>query len=212
MLYHRVAVRTAVLHGLVVFFVVCGSATGQSVGVLSLADAVHAKYGLVGRGQTVAIIDSGIAYDHFALGGGFGANFRVVGGKDLTLENDANPYDDAGPLNGHGTRVASVLGEDAGGAGSGAAPDVDMVGLRVFGDTGVSYFSWIESALQWVHTNRNAFESPITTVNLSIGSTWNANTVPAWSTIEDELTQLEADGIFIAASAGNSFTSYTYPA
>ena len=83
-----------------------------------------------------------------------------------------------------------------------------MVGLRVFGDTGSGFFSWVESALKWVHNNRNAFESPITTVNLSIGSAWNSNTVPPGSIIEDELAQLKADGIFIAASAGNSFTNY----
>ena len=39
-----------------------------------------------GRGVSVAIIDSGIAYDHAALGGGFGAAFRVVGGRDFTGE------------------------------------------------------------------------------------------------------------------------------
>src|SRR5688572_8449306 len=41
---------------------------------------VRNTFGLSGRGQTVAIIDSGIAYDHRALGGGFGQGSRVVGG------------------------------------------------------------------------------------------------------------------------------------
>src|SRR5688572_21576650 len=31
------------------------------------------EFGLRGDGQTVAVIDSGIAYDHIALGGGLGA-------------------------------------------------------------------------------------------------------------------------------------------
>src|SRR5690349_1138556 len=52
---------------------------------------VRGNYGLTGAGQTVAIIDSGIAYDHPALGGGYGAGHRVVGGWDFA-ENDANPY------------------------------------------------------------------------------------------------------------------------
>ena len=69
---------------------------------LALAD-VHDEYGVTyaqdafgfnGSGQTVAVIDSGIAYDHFALGGGLGAGYRVVGGRDFTEENDADPYDD----------------------------------------------------------------------------------------------------------------------
>ena len=62
---------------------------------------VRNDYGFVGAGQTVAVIDSGIAYDHYALGGGLGANYRVVGGWDFA-ENDANPYDD-GPAGAHGT-------------------------------------------------------------------------------------------------------------
>src|SRR4051812_27680753 len=35
--------------------------------------AARNQYGLYGQGQTVAIIDSGIAYDQKALGGGLGA-------------------------------------------------------------------------------------------------------------------------------------------
>ena len=46
--------------------------------------AVRDEYGLTGSGQTVAVIDTGIAYDHPALGGGSGAAYRVVGGYDFT--------------------------------------------------------------------------------------------------------------------------------
>jgi subtilisin family serine protease len=40
---------------------------------------VRNLYGLDGTGQTVVIIDSGIAYDHVALGGGFGTGYKIVG-------------------------------------------------------------------------------------------------------------------------------------
>ena len=166
---------------------------------------------LRGHGQTVAVIDSGIAWDHPNLGGGFGAEYRVVGGWDFTEENDANPYDD-GPAGSHGTHVAGIVGATANRAGDvGVAPGVDLVGLRVFNDQGEGYFSWVEKALEWVHTNRNAFANPITAVNLSLGTAWNAATVPSWAMLEDEFAQLKADGIFIAVSAGNSFTSYNTP-
>jgi subtilisin family serine protease len=173
--------------------------------------SVRNDYGFIGTGQTVAVIDSGIAWDHVALGGGFGTNYRVVGGRDFT-ENDANPYDD-GPEGAHGTHVAGIVGGDRTGTNDdGVAPGVDLVGLRVFDDAGAGYFHWVEAALQWVHDNRNSFENPITAVNLSIGTTWNdANSVPAWSMLEDNFAQLKADGIFISVSAGNSFTSYNTP-
>ncbi|MBL9163104.1 MAG: hypothetical protein JNL18_10245, partial [Planctomycetaceae bacterium] len=171
---------------------------------------VQSNYGLTGAGQTVAVIDSGIAWNHAALGGGWGANYRVVGGWDFTEENDANPYDD-GPSGSQGTHVAGVIGSSDS-TYPGVAAGVDLVGLRVVNDAGEGYFSWLESALQWVHANRNAFANPITTVNLSLGvAQWNATTMPNWSTLEDEFAQLKADGIFIAAAAGNSFTQYNAP-
>lgn len=172
---------------------------------------VRQDYGFTGVGQTVAVIDSGIAYDHWALGGGFGSSYRVVGGWDFTDENDANPYDD-GPSGSHGTHVAGIVGGDrAGTADDGVAPGADLVALRVFNDAGDGYFNWVENALQWVHTNRNSFDNPITAVNLSLGTAWNSTTIPSWAMLEDEFAQLETDGIFIAVSAGNSFASYNAP-
>lgn len=171
---------------------------------------VQSSYGFTGRGQTVAVIDSGIAYNHYALGGGLGANYRVVGGWDFTEENDANPYDD-GPSGGHGTHVSGIIG-GTGSPHTGVATGVDFVGLRVFNDAGQGYFSWVENALKWVLQNRNSFENPITTINLSLGvSSWNAATIPQWANLEDEFQALEAAGIFIAVSAGNSYTSFNAP-
>ena len=175
---------------------------------------VHQEFGFRGAGQTVAVIDSGIAWDHYALGGGFGENHRVVGGWDFA-ENDANPYDD-GPAGYHGTHVAGIIGSDEA-TNSGVSPDVDLVALRVFDDAGNGNLEWVEDALRWVHENRNSFENPITTVNLSLGTDWNADTVPEWGTLEDEFAQLEADGIFISVAAGNAYESHlsnglSYPA
>jgi subtilisin family serine protease len=176
--------------------------------------AARDLFGLRGSGQTVAIIDSGIAYDDTALGGGLGSSYKVVGGWDFA-ENDANPYDD-GPAGFHGTHVSGIVGsQDSRYAG--VAPNVDLVGLRVFDDQGNGYFTWVDQALEWVHTHRNDYEFPITTVNLSLGTEWNASTLPQWATLENDLKQLADDGIFISVAAGNSFMNYnaaglSYPA
>jgi subtilisin family serine protease len=166
----------------------------------------RAAYGLTGRGQTVAVIDTGIAFNHTALGGSWGA--RVVGGWDYA-ENDANPYDD-GHSGSHGTHVAGIIG-NSDGTHPGVAPGVDLVALRVFADNGSGYFAWVESALQWVYQNRNSFRNPITTVNLSLGAVYNGTGAPAWGQLEDEFQQLENVGIFVAVAAGNSFGSYGTP-
>ena len=169
------------------------------------------QYGLDGTGQTIAVIDTGIAFDHVALGGGFGEGQRVVGGYDFA-EDDANPYDD-GPTGFHGTSVAGIIGStDL--EYMGLAPGADLVALRVFDDAGRNELEWVEQALQWVHDNQFAFENPITTVNLSLG------TAPDESfqmILEDELAQLKEDGIFISVAAGNNFneefsSQLAYPA
>jgi subtilisin family serine protease len=175
---------------------------------------VAAEHQLTGAGQTVVIIDSGIAYDHVALGGGAGTDRRYVGGWDFA-ENDADPYDD-GPMGSHGTHIAGIIASTHSTA-VGVAPGVDLAALRVFDDDGNSDLSWIERALDWVHEHRMAFRSPITTVNLSIGMRWNGASVPDWTIIEDELAILEADGIFTAVAAGNGFAQHenaglNYPA
>ncbi|WP_246105874.1 S8 family peptidase [Rosistilla ulvae] len=183
--------------------------------LLNQANEIQQNFGFDGSGQTVAVIDSGIAYDHVALGGGFGPGYRVVGGWDFA-ENDANPYDD-GPSGFHGTHVAGTL---AGSTDSftGIAPGADLVALRVFDDYGGGNLDWIEDALAWVHENRFAFENPITTVNLSLGSVLPAELAgQVQAQLEDELSLLKADGIMVFAAAGNAYdadtpTQLAYPA
>jgi subtilisin family serine protease len=169
---------------------------------------VRNTYGLTGAGQTVVVIDSGIAYDHPALGGGFGAGKRVVGGWDFA-ENDANPYDD-GPAGFHGTHVAGIIGAQSG-SYPGVATGVDYVALRVFDDQGNGSFGWVEQSLQWVLQHKNDYANPITTINLSVGLNWNADTVPLWANLEDEFQALKNAGIVVTVSAGNGFQSYNSP-
>jgi subtilisin family serine protease len=182
--------------------------SGQASDLTGL-NQVRAEYGFAGSGQTVAVIDTGIAYDHAALGGGFGAGYRVVGGFDFTDDHQGTPYD-TGPAGGHGTHVAGIVGSTNPTA-TGVAPGADLVALRVFDDQGHGQYDWVKEALQWVHDHRNSFEHPITTVNLSLGTAWNSSTPPSWAMLEPELAQLQADGIFIAVAAGNSFAAYNQP-
>ncbi|MEQ1904025.1 MAG: S8 family serine peptidase [Pirellulaceae bacterium] len=172
------------------------------------------QYGLDGKGQTVAVIDTGIAWDHYALGGGFGSGHKVVGGWDFA-ENDGNPYDD-GPAGYHGTHVSGIVASEAAG-NLGVAPGADLVGLRVFDDNGIGKLEWVEQALRWVHQHKDSFANPITTINLSLGGAWNSKSLPDWAILEDEFAQLKQEGIFISVAAGNSFQNYlskglSYPA
>jgi subtilisin family serine protease len=166
---------------------------------------VRSEYALTGRGQTVAVIDTGIDYDHLALGGGFGPGYRVVGGANLA--DNSSDASDAGPDAGHGTFVAGIIGSSDP-AHLGVAPGVDLVALRVTDSSGQSSLGLVDEALRWVNVHRNDFQWPITTVNLSLGTDGNFTSPPDWAFLEPDLKQLQADGIFVSVAAGNDFASY----
>ena len=98
------------------------------------ADIAQSQLGYTGQGIRVAIVDTGIDYNHPDLGGCFGPGCRVTTGYDFVGDAfnadstspsynpvpvpDPNPDDCAG----HGTHVAGIVG--ANGAVKGVAPDV----------------------------------------------------------------------------------------
>ncbi|KAH8882151.1 putative minor extracellular protease vpr [Thozetella sp. PMI_491] len=77
-------------------------------------DKLH-QAGILGKGATVAVVDTGVQYTHPALGGGFGPGFKVAGGYDL-VGNDFWPSlgekaPDNDPIDqlGHGTHVSGII-------------------------------------------------------------------------------------------------------
>jgi hypothetical protein len=162
-------------------------------------DAAQTYSRFTGAGVTVAVIDTGIDYTHPSLGGGFGANFKVIGGYDF-LDNDSDPMDTSG----HGTSVAGVIAAEPytvdGITYQGVAPDAKLVALRVGSESSIPD-SNIEKALQWVIANYQALK--ISVVNLSLGSGNYADS-QANSTTSDEFQTLRDLGIFVVAASGNS--------
>ena len=129
------------------------------------ADIAQNSLGLTGAGVKVAVMDTGIDYDHPDLGGCFGAGCRVFTGWDF-VGDDFNA-DDTSPTynpiavpdpipddcNGHGTHVAGIVG--ANGAIRGVAPGVTFGAYRVFGCDGSTtseiMIAAMERALQRRH-------------------------------------------------------------
>ncbi|MBM3993014.1 MAG: hypothetical protein FJ303_02495 [Planctomycetes bacterium] len=164
--------------------------------LIGLPSAFNTPYR--GTGYSVAVIDTGIDYNHASLGGGFGVGRRVVAGWDF-VNNDADPMDD----NGHGTHVAGIIGSSSANY-SGVAPDVNLIALKVLGKDGSGTFGNVEKALQWIAANRAKYN--IVAVNMSLGA--GNYTVNPYTFLEDEFTSLKNGGVFISVAAGNSF--YTY--
>jgi subtilisin family serine protease len=88
---------------------------------------------------------------------------RVAGFVDF-VNGQLLPYDD----DGHGTHVAGVIagnGYDSNGQKAGAAPDANLVALKVLDANGAGTISSVISALDWVLANHRAYN--IRVVNLS---------------------------------------------
>src|SRR3989338_8936625 len=79
--------------------------------------------GFDGSGIKVAVIDTGVDYNHPDLFG-FGKDGKVIGGYDF-VDNDNSPID----TNGHGTEVAGIIAAD--GQLQGVAPKSKILAYRV---------------------------------------------------------------------------------
>ncbi|MEW6278901.1 MAG: S8 family peptidase [Candidatus Eremiobacterota bacterium] len=145
---------------------------------------VHEK-GFTGKGQTIAVIDSGI-HPHPDL------KDRVVGWMDISNEKRPKMVDPYG----HGTHVAGVAagsGVKSAGKYQGIAPEANLVGVRI------TTVAEAIKALQWVIENKEKYG--ITVVNMSLGdfATKSYKDDP-WA----QATQKAIDaGLIVVVAAGN---------
>ena len=165
------------------------------------ADPRFAQF--AGQGMRVAVIDTGADLDHPFFGpdtDGNGVADRIVYQFDFG-DNDA----DANDRSGHGTHVTSLIASENTGF-LGVAPDVELIILKVFGDTGAGSFGNLEEALQWVLDNAEAYN--IGVVNMSLGDSQNWSEPVALYGIDDELAALAAQHVIAVSAAGNNFFTF----
>ncbi len=151
------------------------------------APAVWASHQNRGAGVVVAIIDSGIDYHHPALGGGIGAGYKVIGGRDF-VNNDDDPMDDAG----HGTHVAGIVAANSDKL-LGVAPDASLLALKVLDQTGSGRDSWVLAGIE------EAVSKGAQVVNMSLGRP----AVPDDPVIRS-IERAFDGGIVFCVAAGNS--------
>ncbi len=123
---------------------VVGDAEYQAVwGVRHIGSKVAHDKGITGSGVKVAVIDTGINYDHPDLIG----NYK--GGYDF-FYNDSDPMDD----NGHGTHVAGTIGAKLNAVGVvGVAPEVSLYAVKAFDFNGVGDETAVIAGIQWAVDN-----------------------------------------------------------
>lgn len=177
------------------------------------ADIAQNELGYTGAGVKVAVMDTGIDYDHPDLGGCFGPGCRVFTGWDFV--GDAfnadpsaaayNPVPSPDPFpddcNGHGTHVSGIVG--ANGDVVGVAPGVTFGAYRVFGCDGSTTADIMIAAMEM------ALKDKMDVLNMSIGSAFN--TWPQYPTAAAADRMVER-GMVVVASIGNSGASGIYSA
>ena len=176
------------------------------------ADVAQNELGLTGRGVRVAVMDSGIDYDHPDLGGCFGPGCRVderlrLRRRRIQSEHEAvgfNPIPAPDPFpddcDGHGTHVAGIIG--ANGAITGVAPEVTFHAYRVFGCEGTTTTDIMLEAMEMT------LDDGADVLNMSIGSSFQWPQYP----IAQAANRLVRRGVVVVASIGNSGSSGLYAA
>ena len=177
------------------------------------ADVAQSELGFSGAGIRVAVMDTGVDYDHPDLGGCFGPGCRVETGWDFV--GDAFNADPTSPsynpvavsdpdpddCNGHGTHVAGIVGAD--GDVVGVAPGVTFGAYRVFGCEGSTTSDIMIAAME------RALADDMDVLNMSIGSAFQ--TWPQYPTAA-AADRLVNKGMVVVASIGNSGANGLYSA
>ena len=152
-----------------------------------------------GAGVTVAVIDTGVAYEDYGpyrqapdlAGTAFVAGWDFVNG-------DSHPNDD----DSHGTHVAGTIAQTTNNAMgvAGIAYGANIMPVKVLDSEGSGTTQWVADGIVWA-VNHGA-----QVINLSLGG-------PAPSSVlEDAVNYAYENGVTVIAAAGNDNSDVGYPA
>ncbi|QKY70480.1 S8 family serine peptidase [Lentibacillus sp. CBA3610] len=141
-----------------------------------------------GEGVQVAVIDTGIDYDHPDLAGNFAGGYDLVDLDDDPMETKASE----GMPTMHGTHVAGIIAAD--GELQGVAPDADIHAYRALGPGGMGTSVQVIAALE------QAVDDGADIINLSLGNAVNGPDFPT-SVAVDRAVDL---GVPVVIANGNA--------
>ncbi len=162
-----------------------------------------------GEGVIVAVIDSGVRFDHPDLAGQFVSGYDFVSDPDIARDGDGydsnptDPGDEDGGSSFHGTHVAGVIAALAGNGqgGVGTAHGAKVMPLRVLGRKGEGLDFDVAQAVLYAAGLDNASgrrpQRRADVINLSLGSP------SASQTLQDAVDLASRAGVIVVAAAGN---------
>ena len=154
-----------------------------------------ALVGLTGTGTTMAILDTGVNWNHSAFGSctgpGVPSTCKVAVAVEIATD-DGSTMDSSG----HGTNVA--------GTALGVAPGARIAALDVFNSSGTSADSVVISAINWAIANKAAYN--IVSINMSLGDGVKHTSLCSKKITNPYVTPIvnaRTAGILPVASSGN---------
>ena len=153
---------------------------------------------LTGKGIVVAVIDSGVDYNHNDLGGCIGNGCKVIGGYDF-VDSDADPMD----VDGHGTHVAGIVAANGGVVG--VAPDASILAVRVLDSEGNGFNTQTVEGIEYAvdPDGDPSTDDGADIINLSLGGPGDADDI-----VSSAVDAATAAGVVVVAAAGNNGSYY----
>ena len=138
--------------------------------------------GATGKGVTIAVVDTGIDYNHQEFRGRIGAGYDFVDGDSIAEDT-----------NGHGTHIAGTIAAAKDGLGiTGVAPDASVMPIRVLDENGAGSLSNLIRGVRW------ATDNGADVINLSLGGTSYSQAMA------DAIRHASKRGTVVVMAAGNS--------
>lgn len=160
------------------------------------------NFGYTGEGVIVAVVDSGVNYNHLDL-----ADHLWDGGTEFPnhgwdfVNNDNDPMDD----NGHGTHCAgTVCGDGTAGSQTGMAPDASLMIVKCLNSAGRGSTSNCVNSMQW------AVEHGCDIISMSLGAA--TSDVSTRTLYRNTCVAVLDAGVVASIAAGNDGDDLdTYP-
>lgn len=149
-----------------------------------------------GDGVGVAVMDTGLDFNHNDLKPLGSASFSAFGGS-------------AQDGNGHGTHVGGIIAARNNAIDVvGVAPNATLYAVKVLDNAGNGSDATVMEGLDWIADNANTVFPPIRVVNMSLGRAGSIGDNPALRQAVQKITNSPTDpipglGITVVVSAGN---------
>jgi subtilisin len=172
-------------------------------GVQSIGSKPVHDNGIIGAGIKIAVLDTGIDYNHEDLKNNYKGGYNFVANNNDPWDDNCESY----LKTCHGTHVAGTIAAELNGIGVvGVAPGASIYAVKVLDTAGGGYTSLVVSGIEWAVTNN------MDIISMSLECSPSVYDPCDSIALQNIIDVAYNSGILLVASAGNTGGAVTYPA